>query len=321
MNRTIILVVVTLAALVWAACKKGGPENPYEDIVRPAPSQNPSADQLPEGSFAWLHAKVFKPTCANSGCHDGTFEPEFRTIASSYNSLVNQPVIANDPANSFVHRVVPGNATQSWLHERMTTFVENTSGIMPLTTEPTSDWEANKATYIARITQWINDGAKDMFGNPAPPAEANMPPQLFGLAVFPHNNTSSPYPRDENNPFGLGEILVPAGLVDVWIFPVDDNAGVNQFASCALKVSDDVSNFSNATEYTFGLSGPIIAQDFGQSFNQFYYKTTIDLSGAPTGAVRYLRTYLNDGVQTNPTEIPNAGSEYFWLLVFSLKVV
>jgi hypothetical protein len=204
MNRTIILCMGLAIAIVWAACKKGGPENPYEDIVRPALTQNPGADQLPEGSFAWLHAKVFKPTCANSGCHDGTFEPEFRTIASSYNSLVNQPVIANNPANSFVHRVVPGNVSSSWLHERMTTFVENTSGIMPLTTEPTSDWDANKEMYISKIVQWINDGAKDMFGNPAPPADANMPPQLYGLAVFPHNNTTSPYPRDENNPFGLG---------------------------------------------------------------------------------------------------------------------
>ena len=36
-------------------------------------------------SFAALHNNIFSTTCANSGCHDGTFEPDFRTIESSYN--------------------------------------------------------------------------------------------------------------------------------------------------------------------------------------------------------------------------------------------
>jgi hypothetical protein len=27
-------------------------------------------------------------TCANSGCHDGTFEPDFRTLEGSYNTLL-----------------------------------------------------------------------------------------------------------------------------------------------------------------------------------------------------------------------------------------
>jgi hypothetical protein len=127
------------------SCKKKGSENPYDAIDRTVVNQNPSASDLPEGSFPWLQARIFTPTCANSGCHDGTFEPDFRTMASSYNTLVNHPVIANNPEESFHLRVVPGNAQASWLHERLTVAVPNTSGIMPpLAQQQTPDWTLNK---------------------------------------------------------------------------------------------------------------------------------------------------------------------------------
>lgn len=317
MKQKFLLIV---AVLVFLSCNKKEEENPYDTIDRTPPAQTSTEAALPEGNFAWLHEKVFKPTCANSGCHDGTFEPEFRTITSSYNSLVNQPVIANDPANSFVHRVVPGNAQASWLHERLTTFVENTSGIMPLTTEPTSDWNARRDFYIQKITDWINTGAKDMYGNPAPSSSANTPPVVYGLAIYPHNNTTTPYTRNPDSPFGIGEIMVPATLVDVWILPFDDNAGVNQFASANLRMSSEVLDFTQAATTPFSLAGPITANDFGDDPNQFYYKATLDLSGLAPGSVHFLRTLVDDGVQAVATEIPNDGSAYFWYLLFSIKI-
>jgi hypothetical protein len=139
---------------------------------------------MPEGSFAWLHAKVFRPTCANSGCHDGTFEPEFRSVGSAYNSIVNHPCISNTPDYAYRHRVVPGNADSSFMLLRMVEDVVNTSGIMPAAIDPDSDWEENQDYYIEKIRQWINSGAKDMYGNPAPAAEANMPPLCMGLLFF-----------------------------------------------------------------------------------------------------------------------------------------
>ena len=160
--------------LALCTCKKKDTANPYDSIDRTVPNYNPTPASLPEGSFAWLHANVFKPTCANSGCHDGTFEPEFRTMASAYNSLVRQPTISNDSAQSFSVRVLPGDANGSWLHERLINFVPNTSGIMPLVTEPSSDWPAKKTMYIQKITDWINAGAPDMYGNPAPAANAEQ---------------------------------------------------------------------------------------------------------------------------------------------------
>ena len=96
-------------------------------------------------SFSALHNNIFSTTCANSGCHDGTFEPDFRTIESSYNSLVYQPPIKNDANNSFDYRVKPGDAIQSVLYHRLIVDIDGISGIMPLEYE--DDWGNNKDVY------------------------------------------------------------------------------------------------------------------------------------------------------------------------------
>lgn len=316
-----ITILLFSACLLLTDCKKKDPENPYSELKSSNTSVTQTIDSLPEGSFGWLHQKIFKPTCANSGCHDGTFEPDFRTISSSYNSLVNQPVISNSPDSSFQYRVVPGNVNSSWLHERMNVFVDNTSGIMPLSLEPNSDWPTKSAYYIQKVNDWIAGGAKDMFGNPAPPAGVNAPPVVYGLAVFPHNNTTDPYLRDPNPTFGIGEILVPSALVDVYILPFDDNAFLTGFNSVKLKVGSNYTGFSNLPEVNCTLlTTPISTLDFGNSTNTFYYKATIDLSGIPSGSSRFLRCYVDDGVQTNITEVPNDNSAFFWYLLFALKI-
>jgi hypothetical protein len=313
-----ILTFILVSAMAVVSCKPNEPENPYNNIVTPVNNDNPSVNNLPEGSFAWLHAKVFRPTCANSGCHDGTFEPEFRSIASSYNTLVNQPVITNDANSTFIHRVVPGNAASSLLHERLTNFIPNTSGKMPLVFDVA--WSEDSTLYIQKITDWINQGAKDMYGNPAPSAEANTAPIVYALAIFPQGNTTTPYSRETDSPNGIGAILVPNGMVDVWIAAYDDNAGVNEFASIDLKVSPGATLFSSVAQSPFILSAPIEGLDFSSSPTTFYYKATINLSALATGSSYYLRTYLNDGVQTTSSEVPNDSSSPFWYLYFSIKV-
>lgn len=318
----IILALIACTVMFFASCKKTEIKNPYSEVVPVVINDNPDADDLPEGSFAWLHAKVFKPTCANSGCHDGTFEPEFRSMSSAYNSLVNHTVIANTPGLDFVYRVKPGNANESFLHERLTTSVPFSSGMMPLITEPNSDWPANSSFYISKITEWIDGGAKDIYGNIAPSATANMPPIIYGLVVFPHDNTTTPYPREENPQYGIGAIEVPSDLVDVWIYPYDDNAYPNLFQGITLMTSPSSLDFSNATQATFSVSGPISAMPFGDGAPAlFYYKTTIDLSSATPGDFYYLRSFLDDGNQSGLTEIPNDDSSPIWFLIFSLKIV
>lgn len=320
--KTFWLVMTWLLLLAIPSCKKNEVTNPYASVTPGIENENPDMQELPEGSFAWLHAKVFRPTCANSGCHDGTFEPEFRSIGSAYNSIVNHPCISNTPDYAFTHRVVPGNADSSFMLLRMIVDVENTSGIMPAAVDPDSDWPEHKDDYIEKIREWINDGAKDMYGNPAPSAEANMPPMVYGMVVFPHNNTTDPFPREENSPYGVGSIEVPAQLVDVWILPYDDNAYPTGFEAITLQASESSLDFTDAIQTVFSQDGPVNAVPFGEgATSPFYYKATLDLSTYSTGDLIYLRTLIDDGVQSGFTEIPNSESMPLWFLIFSLKVI
>lgn len=303
------------------SCKKDGPENPYEGITSVVQNDNPEPDAFPVGSFAWLHAKVFRPTCTNSGCHDGTFEPEFRSLSSTYNSLVFHPVIANDDAQTYEYRVVPGNADLSLLHARLTIDIPNTTGTMPPLVDPGSDWPDNSEMYIQKIKDWINNGATDMYGNPAPVEEANFPPLLYGVSIFPVGNTTTPFPREEDATYGVGSIEIPAGNVDVWILPYDDNAGFTGFNSVSLKASESPTDFTNFIAADCAVQSPISALDFGNNVSQFYYKGTLNFSAAQTGDTYFIRCYMDDGMQTTLTEVPNNGSIYVYYLLFSVKIV
>ena len=138
--------------------------NPY-DLIEEETPQDSTQIELDPTSLAGLHANIFIKTCANSGCHDGTFEPDFRTVESSYNTLVNHPIIKNDPQNSFEVRVLPGDVAASQLITRLEKDIDDNSGIMPLIIEPDSDWPEKREEYIQNIKDWIAAGAKDALGN------------------------------------------------------------------------------------------------------------------------------------------------------------
>ncbi len=149
-----------LLLLFTIACEKPEPYvNPFDNIENPDENTNTETELEPT-SLEGLHAAVFKPTCANSGCHDGTFEPDFRTIQSTYNTLVNHPIIKNDPQGSFEYRVIPNNVAESQLIARLTYDIDGNSGVMPLALEPDNDWETTSDTHIENIRKWIQNGAK-----------------------------------------------------------------------------------------------------------------------------------------------------------------
>lgn len=154
-----ILIALPAACLLAVGCTKE-PANPFDPFAEEEAVDNGEI-QLDPTSLAGLHANIFGKTCANAGCHDGTFEPDFRTIGSTYNTLVNHPVIKNDPQGSFTYRVVPGDAGRSLLIARLTYDIDGNSGVMPLVVEPGSDWYEKKDEYIDHIKTWINEGAKE----------------------------------------------------------------------------------------------------------------------------------------------------------------
>lgn len=312
------ILFVLFIVLTLYACKKESAINPYEGII-PVENNNPNIDEIPSNNFAWIHAKILAPTCANSGCHDGSFEPHFNTISSAYNTIVNHEVISNDANNNFTYRVTPDDAESSLMYARMITSFPNTSGLMPAVVDPDSDWAQNSTSYLSKIETWINDGAKDMYGNPAPTTSTDFPPQVTGLVIFPQGNTTDPYSRDVDE-IGITPILVEAAEIDIWIYITDDNTNPSTMNNSYLKSSQDITNFDSIPTNNFSVNSPLLALDFFDAPVNFLHKTTINLSEYESGETFFLRNYLDDGIQTTISELPNAGSNAVITSYFVIKI-
>lgn len=305
--------IIALTLLVFSACQKETP-NPFDELERR--TAVPDVENLPPGNFAWIHQRILRPNCALSGCHDGSFEPEFRSIGSAYNSLVFHPVIANDPGESFTYRVVPGNVQASFLHQRLNVFVPNTSGVMPLELGPGSDWPANEASYRAAIDQWIATGAKDMFG--ALPTEGNLQPQVTGLFAFPAGNTTAPFVRTDTE--GVGPIEVPGGTVDLWFAFADDGTASNALTYNKVKVATQTAAFETVPELPLSVNATISGPDFSNSTTSFTHRAQLDLGNHPAGTTLFVRVYVDDGSHDGPTEIPTDGTTAPMLDYFTLRI-
>ena len=299
--------------LLLAACQKEE-ENPFErEEVAPS---NPGVASIPQGNFAWIHQRILRPSCALSGCHDGSFEPEFRTISGAYNSLVMHPVIANDPQSTFTYRVVPGDVNASFLHERLTAFVPNTSGIMPLGFTEGSDWPANQQAYINAINAWIQGGARDMFGRL--PSAGDPQPQVSGLLAFPAGASSGAYPRGSDP--GVQPIEVPSGNVDLWFAFADDQTPASELGVNQYRIATSIAAFPAIPAAALQLGPTVTGPDFGNSTATFTHKAALDLSSYAAGTLLFVRAYVSDGDDQQVTEIPNDGTEPPMLHYFTLRI-
>lgn len=308
---TIPASALILALTMLAQCKTEPPPNPYDDPDQGL-TQIDATAPIPAGTFPWLHARIFQPTCANSGCHDGTFEPDFRTIGSAWNTLVWHPVISNDAAGSFEFRVVPEAPGQSLLMKRLTSFIPNTSGVMPLSVDPGSDWNDSQAEYIAAIEDWINDGARDLNGNE--PVEGDLAPQVTGFGGFPSGTLENPYTR---NPEANYRLEVEAGPVDLW-FAISDDATPIEALVAAVKLasSPDSLAFANATalDQPFTFEAP----DFSGGSSTYGHKVTFDFTDFPAESTWFIQLAVNDG--TNAITIPSAGSQPYLIPLYSIYI-
>jgi hypothetical protein len=297
------------------ACKKDKFINPYDDPSLQAPITNPDASNLESTNFAYLHAKVFKPTCANSGCHDGTFPPEFRTISGAYNTLVYQTPI-NTNNGMYRYRVYPYKADSSIIIHRLNVALG--AGLMPLVIDPQSDWTSKKDEYILNIKNWINAGAKDMFGNY--PQKGNTQPQVNGFLAFPTGNTTTPYARSSGN---IVPIEVPANsTVDLWFLVKDDSTASANITYNICKVSTSFSNFNTASSINMNyVSSGLTADDFSGSSTQFTHKAILNTAGFSSGTYLYIKAFVDDGDQGSPTEIPSAGTNDIMSGYFALKIL
>ena len=317
-----------LLILFSSSCKQDD-INPYDDPSLLPPDNIDTNYFTNPSSFSSLHYNVFMPYCANSGCHDGSFEPDFRTIESSYSTLVYQPVIKNNDSQTYQYRVIPGSSEQSVLYARLlsddngVSMFDNNSQVMPIDADIVYDpnqnhsWHINKNEMIANIKQWIDDGAQDMFGNI--PNEYNKVPEMLGcIAYITGQNT--PLARE----MPRGSIYVPssANTIDLWFSVLDDNLTSDQLQYNKIKFSKNFFSFLLQPEYPLEvLSSPIVGTGFYPSNDiEFYHKYTLDMSSYSVGDVVFIKIYLQDDVNS-VTEIPSNGSDYQIIKHFTFTVI
>jgi len=321
-------IITVFFLLLVFSCKKDR-VNPYDNINLNPPNNNDTVYFTDSLAFGALQNNVFMPYCANAGCHDGNFEPDFRTIESSYSTLVYQPVIKNNISNSYQYRVKPGDSDKSVLYARLladlngvSMFDEN-SQVMPVTADIVYDpdqshpWHSVKQQYIPAIKSWIDNGAKDIFGNS--PLEPNSIPEMRGCIAF---KTGETIPLSRELP--RGSIYIPSNIssVDFWFSVIDDVQDPSDLTYNKIKFSKNLINFDDQPFFNLEVVNPPLVETgfYQSSLDNFYHKYTLDMSLYSSGDVVFIKIYVQDNV--NPiTTIPSNGSEFQIIKHFTFTVL
>jgi hypothetical protein len=309
------LLPFALLVVLSTSCSKSDPVNPFDQVDPPMPPD--TTGTTPDmRSIAGLHARIFVPTCANSGCHDGTFEPDFRTIESSYNTLVYHPIIKNDPQGSYQFRVVPGNPDASQLMARLTYDIDGQSGLMPLVVDPGAEWNTHSQQFVQYIRDWIQDGARDIFGQSYSLLDAV--PYMRGVMG---QVQGQPMERAEG---GAGALRIPQSVTQLSLYfsladdkTLPQNLGVNQ-----IRFAQGPDDFAGRPPLTLEvLDQPVNGKGFTESQVAFTHRITIDpRQYASLGQTIFFRIYVQDS--SNPvTEIPTNAGVYYIKNYFSFTII
>ncbi len=262
-------------------------------------------DTLSSTSFVKLHRDVLGPSCNVMGCHDGSFEPDFRTVQSSYNTLVYHPILKNNLDETFTYRVVPGDTANSVLHERLTNccFV-NTNDRMP------QDNIGNSLPQedLDKVANWILDDAKDITG-----AIPNEPNNLPNIKYYYVTNTTydSTYSDNRENGVFYNPFLIPANEQVNFVFRVtDDNTNAGAMLVNELSISEYQDDFTNSIDVT------------AQIFESTYYVwiLSFDTSILQVGKTYYFRYTINDGENAENTIYPNNQTSVIYKSIWSFTV-
>jgi hypothetical protein len=291
------LCLIAAVVLTQQGCKKDKeepPANPFASIdygtvpVDTAPNPN---------SLLGIHKNILQPRCAVPGCHDGNFEPDFRTPQSAYSTLVYQPVVKNNANETFVYRVVPYKPLESVLYERISNccFV-NQDDRMPQDNigVPLADSD------ILAIKTWIEEGTKGMSG--AVPSYPNLEPTIESFYAVVDAATFQINYTDANNRIDsvpYNSFLLPDSTNVVFAFLVkDDSTAYQQLQVNQMRLSFDKDDFSNPISFTAQYTY-IPPPD-----ENHFFAITINTSQLPHNQVVYMRYFVNDGDHTNNTQFP-----------------
>lgn len=284
------------------------PFNPFDTLTY---DDNQVAPVLPDSnSFLGIHQYILSVKCSQPACHDGTFEPDFRTVTSAYNTLVYANVFKNSADSLYTFRVIPYDTAYSWLHERITTN-DAILGRMPL-------YDSLPIKQIQQISNWILHGAKDIFGNL--PQQSNPQPSFFGLVAYV---TTTNYRVDTirgNSP--VNPFLVPANAeVDIWFGVFDDITLPPLLGVRKIKFSKTLTEFSSApaldliTEFT-----PFYAPAFNNIPAPYFLHYKVNTANYNPGDLVFMRVYVQDGQNASTTEIPSTYSPSYLQTYFSFIV-
>lgn len=275
-------------------------------------------------SFLGIHTYILSSSCDQPNCHDGTFEPDYRTVQSAYSTLVFHGVKKNFPTNPVPYRVTPGEPAQSMLYRRITEHNPPNFERMPASGNPLPEKSVNL------IKNWIEDGARDIYGNL--PMQTSSQPTCYGLAAFLPG--SSDYRVDTiRGSFDFNPFLAPAGEeLELWFLYLDvtenkDTVFGNALTYNKIKLSTNPFDFSSAVE--LNLAVPFIPNLINSAFSQplpfpapYYQNVTFNPSdyGFSVGDVVYIRTYVQDSDHATPTEIPRSESQPYMLSYFAFTI-
>jgi len=292
--------MIVVSILLFNACTEDEPLNPFDgqvvnqdtvqlEIVNPEPT-----------SIAGIYQNILKPTCANVGCHDGTFEPDYRTMGSAYNTLVYQVPIKNN--GNYNYRVEPFNPDKSVIMGRL---LNQLTPAMPIQIEPDSDWPQKKDEYISNIRTWISNGAPDIMGNIR---QVNYPaPVLLGAGATEGDLWMA-------RSGGTGPLIMPDSALTVRLYFAfrHDNLMPEQLQYNRIAFSANANDFSGAVEQPLQILGtPRIERGFYGVFVDYTHYIDIDLGTFDLMQEQwYFRVHVQDD-QNPVTEIPTDNGIYY----------
>jgi len=282
--RQLITYCALLIFVVFTSCTKtisDDGENPFINNV----NDSASTDSVDPASIQGLHKNIFSARCSNPTCHDGSFEPDFRTIESTYNSLVYQSVIKNDTMGSFKFRVVPYKPESSWLIERLTTE-DPVLGRMPIYSTPLEEPE------MKNIRDWINNGARDITGKVASYPNTNAEVKYYAAYNFNSKRIDQNRVNGYSSPFIVG---VDSTFI-IYMNVVDDSTSSSNLLVNQLKLSDDKDDFSNATTLQ------------ATYFTSNIWQVIIPSNTFSVNDQVYMRYYVRDPDHADVVEYPTTNS-------------
>lgn len=309
----ILIGFVFISFLSSCTKEEGEPTNPYDAIGNSSIIEDTT--NVDSNSIGSIHQDILLPKCSTPGCHDGSFEPDFRTINSSYSTLVYHPILKNNDSLDFEFRVVPFLPEQSVLYERITNccFVNQDDRMpqdqigVPL---PNQD--------ILRIRKWIENGAQDYQGDITlyPNQEVIMKNfALHDASDYPKTGTVVRYSdkefRIDTTTSGSAMVLDTGLHVFLHFVATDDSTLAQDLSNVRIEFSYQKEDFSSTFKTVNGIHYP--ANDkwhFLFDINDdFISDTTI-----------YIRAYANDGDHSSDTEYPNYNSSNYQKDYWSMRV-